>query len=718
MANCVPYTREIDVRKSIWVLIAVLGPSLGLLLLVASCSKVETTSKFVDPPVFTSSNGVLDVLVVARPSTVQLRDARPTAWVFEICPTAVAQDDKCPEGSKTAAPYGGVRLQLSPGDHLRMRLINRLPSAPADAEHAHGDDPMMNEMLADNPVNIHTHGLIVEPRKADAADPTYGDFVYVLGYPAGKLPAMVHPDQTATDQPIQYDIYIPADHPSGLFWFHPHVHGMGSNQLAEGLSGVITIGSPKDYLTGSNAQAVSLPERFVVIKDMQVLKNGEAQDEEDPDFCAPTATVQDSRTGSCQGQDNSKKAGDPGVNYTGGRWFFTVNGQVYPEAHVAGAGEVWRLLNTGPSRSYDLVLEDDATHSEIPFQVLSLDGVALAPPEGANASQIRAMTAGKVDPVPCPQGAGGDPVCATHLVMLPSARAEIWVVPPSADSSSATLRTKMFNTGSDGDDWPEAKLAHVKFSGSGSARPAVLAVRPVEKHLLSAGGLLGAPVAAAMPGMGPATRLSQAASVAAGKSQSALNAGQLEAVRTRMTELSRPVRSIASQSCSALAPGHRRRIFFGVPAGTIDGFGLGYEEVDANGDSVPGTMQDVARFDPSQVSVCLPLGPGNTPVTEEWELVNVAGELHNFHIHQTKFYVHRANAPEGDGGALMDNVPLPTGGAGCDGSVASWRSGDCKVQTIRVDIPFAEVGDFVYHCHIGEHQDGGMMAHIRVKARP
>jgi FtsP/CotA-like multicopper oxidase with cupredoxin domain len=114
--------------------------------------------------------------------------------------------------------------------------------------------------------------------------------------------------------------------------------------------------------------------------------------------------------------------------------------------------------------------------------------------------------------------------------------------------------------------------------------------------------------------------------------------------------------------------------------------------------------------------VCLPLAPGNQPVTEEWELVNVAGEAHNFHIHQTKFYVETDNAPSGDGAAMMDNVPLPTGGDNCDGSVALWRLGTCKVPTIKVKIPFAEVGDFVYHCHIGEHQDGGMMAHIRVIA--
>ena len=130
--------------------------------------------------------------------------------------------------------------------------------------------------------------------------------------------------------------------------------------------------------------------------------------------------------------------------------------------------------------------------------------------------------------------------------------------------------------------------------------------------------------------------------------------------------------------------------------------------------NVPGTFRDIAVFDPSSVSVCLPLGPGNKPVSEEWELVNVSGEAHNFHIHQAKFYVLPQNAPEGDAGELMDNVSLPNGGASCDGTVASWRSGRCKVATVTVRIPFSEPGDFIYHCHIGEHQDSGMMARIRV----
>ena len=129
---------------------------------------------------------------------------------------------------------------------------------------------------------------------------------------------------------------------------------------------------------------------------------------------------------------------------------------------------------------------------------------------------------------------------------------------------------------------------------------------------------------------------------------------------------------------------------------------------------MPGTFRDIAVFDPSSISVCLPLGPGNKPVTEEWELVNVSGEAHNFHIHQAKFYVLPRNAPQGDAGKLMDNVSLPNGGAACDGTVATWRSGRCKVASVVIRIPFSEPGDFIYHCHIGEHQDSGMMARIRV----
>lgn len=670
-----------------------------------------------EPPVLTSSNHLLDLLVIAEPLTIALGDRRPVAWVFKICPRVVAQNDNCPAGAQTFAPYGGIRLQLYAGDHLRMRLVNRLPPVPADAIYAHGSDSMMNGMLDPNPVNIHTHGLIVEPRKADAKDPTYGDDVFVLGYPAGKLPPMVSPDETATDKPIQYDIYIPPHHPSGIYWFHPHVHGLNINHLSEGLSGVITIGRVTDYATAPSGAAI--PERYFILKDMQVLGNSQVVDQEDSAFCAPLDLAYVQRNGYCQGRNSSGGDGDfrlppghsfpgmhhvgsTGADYTGGLWFFTVNGNVYPQLPApSGSGEVWRLLNAGASRTYDLVLRDDETKAAIPFQVVSLDGGALAPPAGTTA--VNAATA--VDAVPCPgatmqasirasaspASAGNSarvrarsfflqPICATHLVLFPSARAEIWVTP---QLHSATLLTEMVSTGPAGDRWPQVNLAHIA-AGQPAAVPVLLNIRAVPAQ----------PVADAVPtdNGGP-------------------NSSELATVSTHPRENHD---STAPSGCAVLPRDHRRRIFFGVPASNKNGYGLGLEEVDENEQPVPGTFRDIAVFDPSSISVCVPLSPGNKPVTEEWELVNVSGEAHNFHMHQAKFYVLPPNAPEGDAGALMDNVSLPNGGGTCDGTVATWRSGRCKVATVVVRIPFSEPGDFMYHCHIGEHQDSGMMARIRV----
>ena len=55
-----------------------------------------------------------------------------------------------------------------------------------------------------------------------------------------------------------------------------------------------------------------------------------------------------------------------------------------------------------------------------------------------------------------------------------------------------------------------------------------------------------------------------------------------------------------------LAPGHRRRIFFGLAdTSNQDSFGLGYEEIDENGVTV--SQHAVSSFDPSVTTICLPL---------------------------------------------------------------------------------------------------------------
>ena len=75
-----------------------------------------------------------------------------------------------------------------------------------------------------------------------------------------------------------------------------------------------------------------------------------------------------------------------------------------------------------------------------------------------------------------------------------------------------------------------------------------------------------------------------------------------------------------ARACQALPPGHMRRIFYAVPTTDQNPFGLAYEEVDENGNIAGPAATDVTPFDQMKDSICLPLGPGNTPVYERWKL--------------------------------------------------------------------------------------------------
>jgi L-ascorbate oxidase len=676
------------------------------------CLLLATTGLFaagpnelIDPPTFSSSNGALDILITANAKTIALDTFAPAAWVYEVCYRSDATGNTCPADSRTASEYGGMRLQLNPGDHLKIRFINQLPPAPPDAEHARE----MPEMLGANPTNLHSHGLIVEPRQATQSNPTYGDYVYVLAYPNGNLPTMQEPGLDYTDQPLDYDIYVPPNHPSGLFWIHPHVHGLALNQISYGLAGIITIGSVNSYARRFAASGLTGPwsppaVRHLTLKDIEVLPDSSVLSQEDPDFCASDPDPSDPpRNGFCPGVDNTAEGGD----YTGGKWFFSVNGQVFPTVTLAPGGEVWRITQASGSRSYELAINDDATGQPRPFQVLAIDGVSIESSTGPLA--LTKAAGGKFAAVACPSSISATlkPICATTLRMMPSSRIEIFV-PPSSAGGSATLVTHSYATGPAGDDWPSANLAHIAFTAGPSSAKNGMTVKGSGGALTSNTGLLGAPVMIDGGNKSPGISLQSAPKLVA-----QLPPAQATVLKEHLASISAPA-DIPSAPCAGLPAGHHRRIFFGVPADNDDGFGLGYEEVDQHGNPLPGTFRDITEFDHSVIDVCLPLGRGNTAVNENWELVNVAGEDHNFHIHQTKFRLGGGAAVVGGAGLLVDNTPVPHGSDACDGTVATWRSGACQVRSVFVDIPFSEVGDFVYHCHILEHEDGGMMAHIRV----
>ncbi|HEX4511433.1 MAG TPA: hypothetical protein VH328_15185, partial [Burkholderiaceae bacterium] len=188
-----------------------------------------------DMPVFASSNGVLDILMIAKtePAPLLTPLVPKAAMVYEICPRPEDGSEDCPAQYDTANLYGGSRLALQQGDLLKIHLVNRL--API-YDSTHSLETGM-AWLALSPTNLHTHGLIVAPRFPTKKNPTYGDNVFVLALdPANGLPAQgseFHGDVRLGS--IDYEIRIPMHHPSGLYWFHPHIHGVSSNQVTSGL---------------------------------------------------------------------------------------------------------------------------------------------------------------------------------------------------------------------------------------------------------------------------------------------------------------------------------------------------------------------------------------------------------------------------------------------------------------------------------------------------
>jgi hypothetical protein len=90
---------------------------------------------------------------------------------------------------------------------------------------------------------------------------------------------------------------------------------------------------------------------------------------------------------------------------------------------------------------------------------------------------------------------------------------------------------------------------------------------------------------------------------------------------------------------------------------------------------------------------------------EDWVIQNTALEDHIFHTHQIHFQVLEVNGQPVNDPAIRDTVDLP------------FWSGSGPYPSVKVRMDFRDpniVGTFVYHCHILQHEDQGMMAAIQV----
>jgi FtsP/CotA-like multicopper oxidase with cupredoxin domain len=113
--------------------------------------------------------------------------------------------------------------------------------------------------------------------------------------------------------------------------------------------------------------------------------------------------------------------------------------------------------------------------------------------------------------------------------------------------------------------------------------------------------------------------------------------------------------------------------------------------------------QTPAAYNPAATTPNITVHQGDV---EDWTIENQSQELHTFHIHQTHFVVLERNGAAVDEPNLRDTI-----------SVGYWDGNSPQYPSVKLRMDFRDpniLGTFPYHCHILQHEDGGMMGTIQV----
>jgi FtsP/CotA-like multicopper oxidase with cupredoxin domain len=114
--------------------------------------------------------------------------------------------------------------------------------------------------------------------------------------------------------------------------------------------------------------------------------------------------------------------------------------------------------------------------------------------------------------------------------------------------------------------------------------------------------------------------------------------------------------------------------------------------------------QTPAPFDPAFTIPSIIVKQGDV---EDWIIENRSTELHAFHIHQIHFLLVDWSGLPVNEPFLRDTINIPY----FNGRMLQYPS-------VRLRMDFRDpnnIGTFPYHCHLLEHEDGGMMGLIRVE---
>jgi FtsP/CotA-like multicopper oxidase with cupredoxin domain len=192
------------------------------------CPRFAPGSTVINPPALYSQNGSLTVNLSYN--TRQDAQGR-TLYCFTT-----------PDGTESPT------LHIRPGDHLIINVKNNLP-APTDSSEmqmaTNAADVCGASMMNSASVNIHYHGTNTSPH-------CHSDEVIHTLINSGEI--------------FTYDVAFPYDEPPGLYWYHPHVHGLSEQAVQGGGTGAIIV----DGIEAIQPVVRHMPQRLLIIRDQEV----------------------------------------------------------------------------------------------------------------------------------------------------------------------------------------------------------------------------------------------------------------------------------------------------------------------------------------------------------------------------------------------------------------------------------------------------------------
>ncbi len=570
--------------RLLWCLIIVSQFSPGIFGQVAFqvCARADAGSIVPEPVDLRSKDGVLAVDLVYR-SVID----------------ASGQTRYCYINTKDNSQTPTLRLR--PGDELILRLKNELPTAIPQTISTHtmsAHDGSAMQMCVGGPMtvsstNLHFHGLMIPP----------------VCHQDDTLRTLVEP----SSPPFEYRFRIPPDQPPGLYWYHPHVHGLNKAQVLGGASGALVV----EGIETANEAVSGLPERILVIRDQELI-NPNAQ----PVVSAsmpPPIVLRDAEGDILNtGTGTGKPAKDLSLN------FVPVSFPEYQPAVISmkpSERQLWRVLNASAITYIDLqVLFNDIAQG---LGVVALDGV----PVNQNGHDQKHDQKNEQKQV----------VWKNHILLPPAGRAE-FVINGPPEGVRASLVTRSVDSGPVGENDPTRPLASILVA-SNAPEP--------QSRLPNSSAALASPHAAPLSEVVP--------------------------TRTRKLYFSERLQDSSNPNSPT--------VFFV----TVDG-------------------QTPAPFNPNSAVANMTARQGDV---EDWVIENRSQELHAFHIHQIHFQLLEWNGVPVDEPYLRDTINVPY-----------WDGKSPVYPSVKLRMDFRSertVGTFVYHCHLLEHEDGGMMGTIRVE---